>query len=530
MFSRLYSQDPGFSGTTSLLDTWVLGSSDPLRNKASALVHFCYPDPSMSTSGSNATHGYETLQAVLSPENVKHFLEQYKNYHSHWPMIHLASFNPTNAYDGLVLTMICIGAVYSERLGVKKVRWLMEIVRAAVFRSSGVYKLASQIPHGVVDSNARSSTEIEETQALIHLHSLFVWHGSQKQRRRALEESWVLARVTRHLGMLRPLPNGHPSFSALHQPGPVDGNEVNTWTWTSWVEQEKRARVMYLIFLIDASVAIFFNVEPQLDVYDIKLPLPADDAAWEALNEEDCACALGLRGEAAQGKNFTGSLRAKQLGMSEALQYLHQGGEFPERATNMFSKFILIHAIHVQIFRIQRQILGICGHSGHSGFSSGTSTPQSQTEWTSTDGSISNPTSGRATPTDSINSRYSHTHQTLRLTMAALELWKRQWDADVQIQYRQRQRRVGFCRDAIHFYFLATLFLRSSRREDWAFRPDARCQQVFNMLKQIRAHVASDSVSKGLDIGSITVVNDNYGIADLTLDMKLLFTPVDETP
>ena len=483
----------------------------------------------MVTPGSNEAHGYEALKGMLTAENLKHFLGKYKNYHSHWPMIHMPSFNPISANDGLVLTMVCIGAVYSDRLGVKEVRWLMELVRASVLRSSRAYKHVTQNSHEVVDINNRVSADIEEIQALVHLHSLFVWHGSQKQRQQGRDEFWALAAIARRFDLLNPLPNGHPNFSTLHQPGPLDGNEINTWTWTSWVGQEKRARVMYLIFLIDASLVMFFNVQPQFDVYDIKIPLPVDDAAWDAKSQELCASALGLRGEAAQSENFSGSRRAKQLGMSEALHFLHHGRDFPQRATNIYSKFILIHAIHVQIFNIQRQALGLNGLPGYGAFpSSGTSTPRSQSERTSTDGTISNGTSGRVTPTEGINSQYSQTHQMLRLTVGALELWKKTWDSDMLIQY-PNQRRIGFCRDGIHFYFLASIFIRSSRREEWAAPADVRCQQVFNLLKQIRAHVASDSAQKGLDIGSVTTINDSYGVADLTLDMKLLFTPINDS-
>lgn len=526
MFSGLYPNTSGFSDATPLLDNWDLGSSDPLQSKAGALVTFCFPHSTMLNPGPNTIQDYETLKDILTADNVKHFYGLYRHYQSHWPMIH-NTFNPMVADDGLVLTMVCIGAVYSDRLGVNVVRWLMELVRASVFRSSRVYRFVVEGAQEAVTTNLQSAN-IEEIQALVHIHSLFVWHGTREQRKQGRDEFWALASIARLFGLLQPLPDGHANFSALHQPGPVLGDEVNTWTWTSWIEQERRARVMYLIFLIDASLAIFFNAQPQFDMYDLKLPLPADDASWEARTEEDCASALGLRGESAQNKNLTGSRRPKQLGMSEALQFLHQGGDFPQRATNVYSKFILIHAIHVQIFKIQRKMLNV---SSSAAFSSGTSTPRSLNEWSPpTDGTISNGSSGHATPTEGLSSVLPQTQQMLRLTMTALELWKRQWDADMQIQYPQHQRRVGFCRDGIHFYFLAKLFLRSSRREDWAAKPDVRCQQVFHLLKQIRAHVASESASKGLDIGSVTTVDDNYGIADLTLNMKLLFTPISAAP
>ncbi|KAJ4291776.1 hypothetical protein N0V90_009671 [Kalmusia sp. IMI 367209] len=442
-------------------------------------------------------------------------------------MIH-SSLDYATAYDGLILTMVCIGAVYSDRIGVRDVRWLMELVRASVFRSSQVYKGAMKRARDAVEESTTLSGNIQEIQALVHIQSLFVWHGSQKQRQQAREEFWVLASIVRQAGMLRPFPSGHVNASTLHQPGPLNVSELNFWTWPVWLEQETRIRVLYLVFLIDASLAIFFNLSPQFDTFDIQLPLPADDAAWEAKTGEKCASALGLRGEVAQEQNYAGSRRPKQLVMSDALALLHQGTNFPHRATNVYSKFILIHAIHVQIYKLQRQFLS----SSISSFSSSNaSTPQSHSDWTSTDGTISNGSSGHVTPVDGNVSQNSQAQLVFRSTMFALMLWKKNWDSDMQSQYGTSQRPQGFCRDGIHFYFLAKAFLQNSRREDWGAQPDVRFQQVFNLLKHIRTHVASDSASKNLDTGSVTSVDDSYGMADLTLNMKLLFTPIlDTTP
>lgn len=526
MFTGLFPTAITSADNSPLFDrSWGSVSLDPIQNKVEALLSFCYPDRSMLAPQSSDAHGYENLKEILTADNLKHFLDQYKHWNIHWPMIHLPTFNPMDSNDGLVMTMACIGAVYSNRFPDEKVRWMMDLVRIAVYRSSEVYRLVSSRSNEFVDPR-RSSSYIDEMQTLVLLHSLFVWNGSPQQRQQGRNDFWVLASIARRLNLLRPLPMGHPNFSAFHQPGPLDGSEINSWTWRAWVEQERRVRLMYLVFLIDASLAIFFNAQPQFDIYEMKLPLPADDAVWEARTENDCACALGLRGATAQESNSTGSKRPKQVGMCEALHHLHHSGEYPQRATNVFSKFILIHALLVQICNIQRQALGLPSPSLNGSSSSGTSTPQSHNEWPSAEGTISAGSSGRASPTDGMNPTSSQAQHTLRLTMSALELWKRRWDEDIAFQYPPHQRRIGFCRDAIHYYFLARFFLRTPRREEWTAPPDERLMQIFGLLRQIRDHVASDSAQKGLDFGSVTSIDNSYGMADLCLDMKLLFTPI----
>jgi hypothetical protein len=338
----LYSPAPGFVDSSPALDNWSLGQpfSNPLQHKTQALVAFCFPNAASLIPGSNEANAYNTLRGVLVGDNVKAFLHEYRHYHSHWPLIHAPTFDPLSANLGLVLAMCCVGAVYSDRLAAKDVRWLMDVVRAAVLRSSQIYN-SPQAPQQHADSTQNLTAHVEELQSLTLLNSLFLWHGSQQQRQQVREEFGALANIARRAGMLQSLPRGHPSSSALHQPGPVTGEEVNTWNWTSWIENEKRVRLMANLFLIDACCTIFFNTQPQFDVYEMKIPLPADDAAWEARTAEDCASALGLRGQAAQIKNVSGSRRAKQLGLAEALQVLYGPGhsKFPERATNVFGKF-----------------------------------------------------------------------------------------------------------------------------------------------------------------------------------------------
>jgi len=314
--------------------------TNPLQQTTESLVAFCFPNAASLTPGSKEADAYNMLRGCLTGDNVRAFLHEYRHYHAHWPLVHTPTFDPLSANLGLVLSMCCIGAVYSDRVDAKDVRWLMDIVRAAVVRSSQICKL-SQAEQHTGDLYQMTPAHVEELQCLMLLHALFIWHGSQKQRQQVREEFGMFASIARRAGLLHPLPRGHPNSSALHQPGPVTGDEVNTWNWATWIENEKRTRLMSDILLLDACSTIFFNTQPQFDVRDFTIPLPADDAAWEARTAEDCASALGLRGQAAQINNVSGSRRAKQLGIDEALQVLYGAGHgrFPERATNVFGKF-----------------------------------------------------------------------------------------------------------------------------------------------------------------------------------------------
>jgi len=527
MFGGIYTNTSSFSGGH-IFDTWDMGQ--PWENKTNALLSFCFPEGYARSEID--LHNESRLRSILTADNVKHFVECFWNWEAHWPTTHRSTFNPVHADHSLVLAMICVGAVYSDRMIVNDVRWLMELVKAAMYRSSHLLNLSNGQRYGS-DDYGLATKSVEEIQALLLLQALFTWHGNQAQRHQARGEFWRVAVAARHSGIFNSARQGDPLFSILHQPGPVpDRQELQSWTWESWVEQEKRARVVFLIYLLDAALVMFFNCPPQLDAKEIGWTLPADDAAWEANNASECADALGINGGPAQVNNITGDRRLKQVDFRTALGALSnpsQAHAFQQGMTNIYSKFILIHALHVNIWIAQRQAPSAAGLNNYGGFgSSGPSTPISQHEW------IENNSSGHATPTEGAQGQYAHGHhQMLRAINSALGRWKYVWDLDVSVQYPYSQisKREGFCRDGIHFFHLAQQFIASTRPSDWSLPSDARFTQVMALLKRIKTSVRQNQEVRGLATGSIGQLDDNYGdesygIKDLTLDMKLLFVPL----
>ncbi len=493
---------------------------DPLQSKVDSLTHYCFPHGVEAMQGDQSAN---LVKECLTVENVKHFAEHYTSFHGHWPILHMPTFKITDVNNGLVLAIICIGAIYSPKMNVGQSRQVMDFVHATIMNNSSIY---NRTVNGQTSGLGNSSDETEEMQALIMVHVMLTWHGEPHQRQAARDEFPSVVRTARAMGLCHAAPPGHHAYSILHF---GQNAQMDNWQWYSWLEQEKRNRALYLLFLSDAASVMYFNSIPQLDSFEIRLSLPADDAAWDAKDPESCARALGLYGPEAQTRNQTGTRRARQPGMREAMRTLMDSTvNFQQCATNAYSKFVLIHALIVRIIACQKSIL-LQAESVFQGFSvsgSTPATPLSQNDWLE-QRSGSAHSSGHVTPTSGVGSGFQDAaalqeKEKKRLGFA-LERWKRTWDSDMPLQYpplHAQLRRFGFSRDGVHFFYLGRSFLQSQRAADWTTPPDLRFKQVMSLLKRIKGVVVGDNESKGQDIGSVGDIDDQYGLDNLTLDSE----------
>ncbi|CAK1363849.1 hypothetical protein CB0940_04155 [Cercospora beticola] len=532
----LYSHPGGFGGETMDngihgLPNW--GMDDPLQAKVDSLLQHCFPNGLDSARNDPASL---LVQSVLKVDKLKHFAEHYTSFHGHWPILHMPTFRLTNANNNLVLAMICIGAVYSPELGVHQTRQLMEFVKTTVYANCTIY---NRVRNGQTEGLGDQAFEVEELQALSMLQTAFMWHGDAAQRQGSRGEFPMLVRIAKAMALCDSAPPGHYAHSPLHNTRQSQAGQYQTqnWNWSSWLEQEKRNRALYQVLATDAAMVMFFNCTPLFDPLEIRLMLPADDAAWDATSPQECANALGLNGPQAQSRNMTGTRKPVQPTTRDAMRVLLDPyASFQPSTTNVYSKFLLIHALIIRIVVCQKALLGpdqpvqpftLNLHG------STPATPLSQNDWLEQSGSRpqSASNSGHGTPTESQSPKQQNTmaaQQEKKRLAQALEKWKRSWDTDMELQYPPthfQQRRFGFSRDGVHFFYLGRSFLQSQQASDFTLPADMRFKRVMALLKRIKSMVVGDNENKGQDIGSVGDIDDQYGLDNLTLDMKLLFKP-----
>ncbi|GKT85255.1 hypothetical protein Ct61P_03105 [Colletotrichum tofieldiae] len=500
--------------------TWGVPPSiqDPFTQLSNQILNFFYPP------GSPITNESAGFNLYFSAENIRDFLEKYTHFHVHFPILHTPTFRIMESYTGLLAGMCCMGACYSDRLSPDHVRDMMNFLKTALVRD--VYFLAmtvgKQQQHGNANAGGPSNgqRDLEELQAVMLLQILLIWNSTPQHRESAREIFPAVAEQARRLRLLE-VSTRVPLFSPLHQSNFTPQNfDVSTFDWGVWVEQEKRIRLMHIIFLCNSAMELYFNARSHIDSLEMHIPLPSDDAAWDARTEKDCEDALGLHGEElARQKNPSGTQRSKQPEMSYALQaLLHGSYQIQPGRTNLYGKFILIHAILSLIRRAQ-----LDGSAVMKGYA----TPP-MSDWMTNGGSDANSAnSGRGTPVDPAQGIPAHVHDSFRM---ALQKFKTNWDADMVNQFppgsAKNARRYGFSRDGIHFYWLAKYLLKHTRTSELQMEPDARFIQVMHLLKSVKAWVMSDGATRGEELGSVGEIDKDFGVANLTLDMARLFKPL----
>ncbi|RPA90872.1 hypothetical protein L873DRAFT_371916 [Choiromyces venosus 120613-1] len=552
VYGMYFPSDPADMPSLGALGTvfggWDLAQQlDPLQVKCDQLIAICFPEnPSRGSPSAGSPDQRikpdptsEDLKKWLTPEYVKHFVQVFFiNFQGHFPVIHLPTFNMLTVADGLLLAMICIGAVYSDK-GITA-----NDIRAMIDRS---FAALDGIHHRLNDgSQVSTSWELEEVQARYFLHVLSAWHGTFHQRENTRRRYETVIAKAREAGLFHPFTPSHPGaagFSMYHQVGDHQPSSPAGWDWASWVEQERRNRVMFGILLLDTAYAIFFNHPPRVNLHDIRLTLPSDDAAWDAPDSQECANALGLNGEGLNSKNITGSRRVQQPEfMATVNALLEPSQEFKPGTTNAYSKFILIHALHSHIWVTQQRLpnateMGIGQAVG--------SMAHPSVEWENKDNvmSTNGGSSGRETPEGFMDSTLiggqprsntlSEAARAVRICQYSLEKWKKAWETDLHTQFPLPATRVGFGRDGLPFYWLAKLYLARNRTTDWrhGIDDDRTVAKVKNMLKHVRGFIADDTGRLDLQ-GAVSAIDDGFAMDELTYDMKLLFRPigVDSSP
>ncbi|KAJ4414621.1 hypothetical protein N0V82_007804 [Gnomoniopsis sp. IMI 355080] len=491
---------------TRLFSTWGPPTSkmtyESLSNK---IVQFLYPPDVAQQSAS--------FNLYFSPYNVQQFLQNYSHFQAHFSMLHIPTFDVEKVYTGLLAAMCCVGACYSDLVTASHVREFAHFLKTAFERDPRI----SSLVYGRTQTDS-----LEELQSLILLHVLLTWNGHSSQRYASHQIFSQIVSLARKADLLRVSTDARVLFSPLHQPDfTVTTFDSLRFDWITFIRQEQRIRTMSTIWLMDVAGGLYFNLPPNIDYKELHIPLPCDDAAYDATNAISCAEALGLHGPtAAKMCNSDGTQRPSQPWLVPAVDaLLHSSYQMQTGTTNLTGKFILIHTLLSLVRRAQVEGSLVVKCS-----------PMPQHDWivgaaqNGHSASLSANNSGRNTPVND-----SIPPQTFRALLVALSKFKSSWDEDYIAQFSTSSylpRRYGFSKDAVPFYWLAQYMLKHTRPSDLNLPSEQRFMQVISLLKSVKSWVRTDGAARGEEMGSVGDIDNNYGLDGLTLDMAKVFRPM----
>lgn len=503
------SRQDGFpaskADTRSSSSNWGLPTSKLSYESLSAkIVQFLYPSDAAQQS---------TSSLYFSPYSIQQFLLNFSHFQAHFSMLHIPTFDVSEAYTGLLAAICCVGACYSDMVSASHVREFAHFLKAAFERDTRMS--AAVQDHAQPDS-------LEELQSLILLHVLLTWNGQPSQRYAAHQIFSQITSLARKADLLRVSKDARFLCSPLHQPDFTMSNfDPHRFDWMTFIRQEQRIRTMSMIWLMDVAGGIYFNLPPNFDYKELQIPLPCDDAAFDAMNSSYCAEALGLHGPtAAKMRNPDGTQRPSQPWLAPAVDaLLHQSYQMQTGTTNLTGKFILIHTLLSLIRRAQVEGSLAVKYS-----------PMPQHDWiigaaqNGNSASVSANISGRNTPVN--DSIPPHVFRALQI---ALSKFKNSWDEDYMAQFSSPSylpRRYGFSKDAVPFYWLAQYLLKHTRPSDLYLPSEQRFTQVISLLKSVKSWVKTDGAARGEEMGSVGDIDNDYGLDGLTLDIAKVFRPM----
>ncbi|WEJ93778.1 hypothetical protein PSN45_001253 [Yamadazyma tenuis] len=203
----------------------------------------------------------EEVKAWLLKSDIISFINSYfSGFHLHTPFLHQPTFDPLTTPDILLYSLIIVGALYSDD---------HEDVQ---FASSLLVTVDDYIQAKSKVSKSPEEEQFDILQAYICTYTAQTWVGTSDQRDNAILKFPKIVKMVRNQNLTN---IRHKSFYARTQSD-----------WESWVDTEKRIRVVYSAWLLDTSYLIFFEQAPRLFPAELNIPLPSHHNWWDSPSYE----------------------------------------------------------------------------------------------------------------------------------------------------------------------------------------------------------------------------------------------------
>ncbi|OTB01071.1 hypothetical protein M426DRAFT_223485 [Hypoxylon sp. CI-4A] len=196
---------------------------------------------------------------LLSYPLVQSYCDLYfTRFNTAYPLIHQAAFEPSRKEPLLLLSMILLGATYSDKEMHKLAVCIHDVIRPAIFSHASF--------------NPRP--ELWMLQTILLVECFGKSRAGQKQHDMSHLFHGMLINLIRR-----------SDCQSVRPTRPYKENEsdwVGDHQWRHWVESEEKKRLALLCFMWDTQHAVLFCQSLCMSAFELRLPLPCSQALWEA--------------------------------------------------------------------------------------------------------------------------------------------------------------------------------------------------------------------------------------------------------
>lgn len=205
------------------------------------------------------------------------------------PIIHQPTFSCDTSHLLVLLAVVALGASQLVRLSAKD-----SLRDYKTFADLIAINLRWEI---FTDDDAQPPVQLWVAQALLLLELYEKMYTTRRLHERShIHHASTLTLLRRgspligHTGSETP-PSALPTRNTTPVEGaesvrPLRETEPMRW-WRRWAQNESMHRVVFAAFQMDALHAVMFGHDSALFPYEIRLPLPRDDALWAAQSAEE---------------------------------------------------------------------------------------------------------------------------------------------------------------------------------------------------------------------------------------------------
>ncbi|RVX70087.1 hypothetical protein B0A52_06259 [Exophiala mesophila] len=177
-----------------------------------------------------------------------------------YPLLHQATFDPSQTEPLLLLAVISLGATYSEKSIHRLAVCIHDVLRAQIFQHSAF----SAVP------------ELWMLQTILLVECFGKSRAGQKQHDMAHLFHGLLINLIRR-----------SDCQTVRQPVFADGVGDLETKWRKAIDVELRRRLAFLCFLWDTQHAVLFSQSLCMSSFELRTSLPCNQATWEAQSAEE---------------------------------------------------------------------------------------------------------------------------------------------------------------------------------------------------------------------------------------------------